>query len=61
MNWSLDNLTPKQALAIEEHGYVGAFCKVFLQRLLAMEPPKTEVPMSADTDEHPLNTPSTVE
>jgi hypothetical protein len=39
MNWSLDNLTPKQRDSIFQSGYVGAFTAVFLPRLLMAEPP----------------------
>jgi hypothetical protein len=42
MDWELDNLTPRQEVAIEMHGYVGAFQKVYLPRLLKMDPPKPE-------------------
>jgi hypothetical protein len=58
MNWKLDNLTPEQELAIYRHGYVGAFCKVLMPRLLATEPPKTErvTPAPPDSDAQPLST-----
>jgi hypothetical protein len=43
---------------VQRYGYVDAFYKVFLPRLLAMEPPKTEpdatLPLP-DTDAQPLN------
>lgn len=43
---------------MQRYGYVDAFYKVFLPRLLAMEPPKTEpdatLPLP-DTDAQPLN------
>jgi hypothetical protein len=57
MNWNLDNLTPREALAVQR-GYVAAFCSVFLPRLKAMEPPKIETapPPSPDTDAQPPNT-----
>ncbi len=55
--WRLDDLTPEQERAIREFGYVGAFCSVFLPRLKAMEPPKTEAaPPSPNTDAQPPNT-----
>jgi hypothetical protein len=58
MNWGLINLTPEQELAIYRYGYVGAFYKVLMPRLLSMEPRKTDpvTPTSPDTDVHPLNT-----
>ncbi len=58
MNWELDNLTPEQERAIRQFDYVGAFHSVFLKRLLAAEPPKTEAapPLTPDTDAQPPNT-----
>jgi len=58
MNWELNNLTPEQELAIYRYGYVGAFYKVLIPRLLAMEPPKTHpvaLPLP-DADARLLNT-----
>jgi hypothetical protein len=49
MNWTLYNLTPEQARAIDRYGYVGAFWEVFMPRLLATEPPKTEPEMQPTT------------
>jgi hypothetical protein len=49
MNWTFYNLTPEQARAIDRYGYVGAFWEVFMPRLLATEPPKTEPEMQPTT------------
>jgi hypothetical protein len=59
MNWNLDNLAPEQEKAISRRGYIGAFWRVLMPRLLATEPPKTEpvVPASSpDIDAQPRNT-----
>jgi|HubBroStandDraft_2_1064218.scaffolds.fasta_scaffold1614871_1 hypothetical protein len=51
MNWTLDKLTPEQESAVDRYGYVGAFWKVFIPRLLTTGPPKTEPEMQPTTVE----------
>jgi hypothetical protein len=54
MNWDLNDLTPKQERAIRESGYVGLFLSVFVPRLIAEEPPKTE-PAPLPAPDAPVN------
>jgi hypothetical protein len=54
MNWDLNDLTAKQERAIRENGYVGLFLSVFMPRLMAEEPPKTE-PAPPPAPDAPVN------